>query len=954
MKPFLKEVARDLFEKLKGDFTRVALVFPNKRASLFFNEHLMEMAERPVWSPAYISIRQLFETTSRKKTAEPVTLVCLLYKSFVQATGSTESLDDFYYWGELLLNDFDDADKNMVDTRALFANLAELHAITDNYDFLDEGQREALKLFFKNFSPDKKTELKRRFTELWNKLGVIYSDFRQRLDERELAYEGMLYREVIEHLDVSRLPYDKYVFVGFNALNKVEYRMFKALKDAGKALFYWDYDVYYLDKQPHEAGEFIRRNLSEFPSELPSTCFDHLSQLKDITFVRSATDNAEARYLTQWIKEELTEEEKQTAVVLCNENLLQPVLHSIPETVQHTNVTMGFPMQQTPVFSYVTAVLDLHTEGWRGSNKRFAYRQTGTVLRHPYTAMISEQAVELDVELRTGNRLYSASEDLQRDEMLKTIFSPPEDNIALCEKLRSLLKSVASAYETKPDKTADTFDQLYKESLFRAYTIVNRFIDLLHTGDLTVERATLARLIKRACATTNVPFHGEPAAGLQVMGVLETRNLDFKHIILLSVNEGQLPKSAVDSSFIPYNLRKAFGMTTVEHKMAVFAYYFYRMIQRAEHVTLVYNNTATSLSRGEQSRFMLQLLVDYPHAIRQLQLSPRQNPLQHEEKEIVKTPEMIKDLIADYEYKDDTPRGALSPSALNIYIDCPAKFFYRYVAKLKVEDDVSEDIDAAQFGTIFHKVAENVYKDLAAQSPLITHERIKELLRNELLLQKYVDDAFRTEFFKLKDAKTHIEYNGLQLINSAVVLRYVKQLLRVDAEHTPFTYIGSEQEVYEAFPIIIDGKEFSLKIGGIIDRMDMKEDTLRIIDYKTGGKSGNLQEIDKLFIDSLQRPYHILQTFMYAAIMAKKERASGQKRKIAPSLLYIHEAKADAYSPVIRMKGEPVLDFSPYEDEVREGITDLLRQLLDVETPFCRTDIKEHCTYCDYKKLCKR
>ncbi|GAE17388.1 hypothetical protein JCM6294_126 [Bacteroides pyogenes DSM 20611 = JCM 6294] len=310
MQTFLQLVAHDLYTKTGNDMSRVALVFPNKRAGLFFNEYLAEESEQPVWSPATMSISDLFQSQSVQKTGDPIRLVCELYKVFREETGSRETLDDFYFWGELLISDFDDVDKNLVDADKLFGNLQDLKALTDDYDFLDKEQEEAIQLFFCNFSIEQRTELKEKFISLWEKLGTIYHRYRENLANLGIAYEGMLYRNVIERLNAEELPYDRYVFVGFNVLNKVETKFFRLLKEAGKAMFYWDYDVFYTQRiKKHEAGEFILRNLKNFPNELPESCFDSLEKPKKIRYISAPTENAQARFLTEWAKE-LTEGEK--------------------------------------------------------------------------------------------------------------------------------------------------------------------------------------------------------------------------------------------------------------------------------------------------------------------------------------------------------------------------------------------------------------------------------------------------------------------------------------------------------------------------------------------------------------------------------------------------------------------------------------------------------------------
>ena len=370
MESFLKQVAADLYDRKEGNLAHTAVVFPNKRAGLFFNEHLAQLSDKPIWSPAYISISDLFRELSSYEVADPVKLVCELYKIFRQETQSQETLDDFYFWGELLISDFDDADKNMVETNRLFNNLQDLKALMNDYTFMDEEQEAAIQQFFHNFSIEKRTALKEKFISMWDVLGNIYNRFKSTLKEKQIAYEGMLYRETIETLDVNTLPYETYVFVGFNVLNKVERELFKKLQNAGKALFYWDYDAFYMDKKHHEAGEFIKRNLTEFPSALSGITFDSLKQPKEINYISSPTENAQARYLPQWIRQNLTENEKETAVVLCNESLLQPVLHSLPSNVEHVNITMGFPLSQTPVYSFLNTLLELQIQGFNTNNGR--------------------------------------------------------------------------------------------------------------------------------------------------------------------------------------------------------------------------------------------------------------------------------------------------------------------------------------------------------------------------------------------------------------------------------------------------------------------------------------------------------------------------------------------------------------------------------------------------------
>lgn len=957
METFLKQVAHDLYNKTEGNFTKVAIVFPNKRASLFFNEYLAQESDCPIWSPTYVSISELFRQSSDLSIADPIKLVCDLYKVFQKATGSKETLDDFYFWGEMLIADFDDADKNMADTHALFSNLKDLNELMDNYDFLEEGQKEALSQFFHNFSINQVTELKQRFISMWNVLGDIYTEYKALLESQSIAYEGMLYRQVIEQLDVEALPYNKYIFVGFNVLNKVEHTLFKKLNEAGKAMFYWDYDTFYLNKTPHEAGEFIRRNLRDFPSELPASFFDNLNQPKEVTFIESPTENGQVRYLPQWIRENLTSQEKETAVVLCNEALLQPVLHALPDNVKHINITMGFPLSQTPAYSFVNALMELHTSGYNPNNGRYLFAEVISVLKHPYTRQLSPEAEKLEQTLTRDNRFYPLPSELKQDNVLELLFTPRRNNLDLCSMLSEALKEVAVIYQQQAASHSDAFDQLYRESLFKTYTLVNRFHTLIESKELNVQAGTFQRLLTRVMSSSSIPFHGEPAIGMQVMGVLETRNLDFRHLIMLSVNEGQLPKAGGDSSFIPYNLRKAFGMTTIDHKIAVYAYYFYRLMQRAEKVTLVYNTATDGINRGELSRFMLQFLIEWGYPVLRKQLEAAQSPQSSAPIIIEKTPDVMERMKSVFDIRNN-PKALISPSALNCYLDCPLKFYYKYVALLSAPDEVTADIDSAKFGSIFHYAAEHIYKDLTAHGKLISRENLETLLKDEVRLQTYVDNGFKELFFNLPPNEQP-EYNGIQLINSAVIVKYIQQLLRNDLRYAPFTFIGSEQRIFENIEICTSTGDIQSRIGGIIDRIDSKGESLRIVDYKTGGDADTPANVQSLFIPDKKRSNYVFQTFLYASIVCKKLREKNDSRLVAPALLYIHRAASENYSPVIQMgeprkPKEPVDNFAQYEGDFRENLKTLLEDIFNPDISFTQTEIEDKCAYCDFKALCKK
>ena len=954
MNTFLQLVAHDLYSKHGNDLSKIAIVFPNKRASLFFNEYLAKESNKPIWSPSYHSISELLESLSDWQIGDDIKLICKLYKVFQEQTNSEESLDDFYFWGELLLSDFDDIDKNKVDTDKLFSNLKDLKNIMDTYDFLDEEQEAAIQQFFSNFSIEKRTVLKDRFINLWNELGAIYTNFKKELVEEKIAYEGMLYRHNIEQLDTKNLRYEQYVFVGFNVLNKVEHAFFKKLYDANKALFYWDYDIFYTDNTSirHEAGEFINRNLIDFPNQLDKSHFNQLNKPKQITYVSSATETAQARLLPSWIKSNIGEKEQETAVVLCNEALLLPTLHSIPEEVKNINITMGFPLAQTPIYSLIGALMELQNKGFNSKTGYFDYKSVLAVLKHPYTRQCSEQAKELEREIINHNQFYLLPSELHKDDFLSALFEPQLITSDFCTYLLESIELVTPLYRKEKDSD-NVFDQLYRESLFKSYTVINRLYGMIDQGELPIQKTTLQHLIEKIMSSSNIPFHGEPAIGMQIMGVLETRNLDFKNLVMLSVNEGQLPKAPSESSFIPYNLRKGFGMTTIEHQNAVYAYYFYRLIQRAENITLCYNTTSEGLNKGEISRFMNQLLVEWPHPINREFIEAKQTPTFTHPIVMEKTEEVIAKLVERYDINRPGNKNAiLSPSALNTYLDCKLKFYYRYVAGLRSPNEVSDEIDAALFGSIFHKAAETIYKQLGKRDNWIREEDIKALLKFRVKIEEHVDNAFKELFFKIAKEKKP-PYNGEQLINSRVITSYIIQLLRNDLKYTPFQIEGMEVNVYDKLEVNPSSGPITIQIGGNIDRLDLKEGILRIVDYKTGGSPTTPADIEQLFIPSDRRPNHVFQTFLYGSIVTKEA-----KYKVAPSLLYINRAAGDDYSPIIEMgqyrNKVQITNFKMVEDEFNKRLRELISDIFEKDIAFDQTEFERQCEYCDFKSLCGR
>ena len=870
---FLSSLAQTLITAYGTDLSRVTVVFPNKRASLFLNEELTHLYDKPLWSPAYITISDLFRSMSSLEVADPIKLICDLHKSYVKCTGIEESLDHFYGWGQILLSDFDDVDKHLAPADKVFANLRDIREY-DDVSYLSQQQKDILRKFFSNFNDSHNSELKQRFLSFWSHIYDIYLDFNARLASQGLAYEGSLYRQVIEKslkIEVNAFLNRQYVFAGFNLLLPVEQALIQHLEAEDKACLIQDTD-----------------------EETP----------KEISIISAPTDSIQARYVSTWLKENhRIEAGSKTAIVLADESLLQTVIHAIPPEVTKLNITTGYPLSQTTAATRI---------------------------------------IPQNVHKPNGGQ------------------SPLE-----------------------------------LEALYRLELILNRLQTLIDSGDLQVSDATLHRLLTQIIATTTIPFHGEPLEGIQIMGVLETRNLDFDHVLLLSCNEGNLPKGITDTSFIPYSIRKAYDLTTADHKVDIYRHYFRRLLQRASDVTILYNNSTSDGKTSEMSQFMHQLLVESPHPITLKTLQAGLQPTWSQQQPVIKSPEVIETLRHRFSEKP------LSPSALSLYLRCPLQFFYRYVAGL---DEYKEEdpMDSRLFGNIFHKAAQLLYSTDFSGNNLSFRKHSarggttsQDVFERKVIpsVCRAVDEAIKLELFHIEDPMAKMPpLNGLQLINREVIIKYLRQLLEIDRRLAPFTILALETPLYA-------DSATTIKIGGIVDRIDKislpdGSERIRVVDYKTSStRLKPLPDVAAIF-DPANIKYHsdyYLQAILYACLVEEKaslyqkeERTSLSKNipheeerrartflkgtsissssernntvgkiTISPCLLFIQHAGTDNYDPTLILGNTPITDITEIKDEFMHHLNDLLTEIFDIDTPFHPTKERTRCKSCPFHTLCQ-
>jgi hypothetical protein len=978
MKTFLQELAEKVY-KQHPVLDEVTMIFPNRRAILYFRKHLSDLLNKPCFSPALLTIEDFISGFTTLKVPDKLELIYQLYKVYntvlppsAPADGNPGGVEQFYFWGDMLLRDFDEIDKHHVNAVQLFKDLSHQKELDSSFDFLTDEQKEFLKSFWGNFDETQSAN-KKKFLYLWRQLPQVYTAFKQRLAELGMAYEGMLHRWIAERLmegKISSFPRNpaSMKFAGFNALTVAEEKIISFFVERG-AEVHWDMDAYYVNNAAQEAGKFFREYQQHpvlrktFPQQVPSHSLlgAQASVTPRIKIFGAAQPVGQAKLMAQVLQEQLAAGMKpeETLIVLPDEKLLLPVLHGLSASVEKMNVTMGFPLSSTPLFNFVELLMDLQINR---KGDHFNHRQVLALMGHPYVvAADAASANGKRKEILKHNWVHIPKGYLATEVPLHRLvfrelneLTSVSDNAmrALVDYLKSVVTEIGSL---------DTLGAMDKEYAFHFLKFFNRFQEVFIEKDTHPEgnaendvagMKSFLKLFRQLIRSHRIPFTGEPLKGLQVMGVLETRSLDFKNVFILSLNEGAFPAMGGKGSYIPYTIRKAYKLTTVEHQDAIYAYLFYRMLQRAENICIFYNSETDVLGQGEMSRYLQQLLFESGLPVEKKVLHNPIEPKGINPIVIRKNAQVMENLMKLNE-GNSYFRG-MSPSALNSYIECRLKFYFRHVAKIREADAVEEELDARVLGNFLHDVMERFYKRIGERKKSRQIE-VADFNDYEMAIDALIDEVF-IEAYRL-DPEKKVKYEGQRLVVKEVVKRFAHRIVEMDKAYAPFVMEALEQEGL-TFSLRIAHAPHTAVVSGKIDRVDRKGDQLRVIDYKTGKDKLNFDSVASLFSRDAGRNKAAFQTLLYALLYKKNFLMHPSEHtanvKLVPGLINRMNLFDDGFSFGLKAGKDQVTDAEVFLPEFEMRLRLLFEELFDPAGFFDQTTEVENCKNCPYTQICYR
>ncbi len=973
MKPFLKEVAEDLVHKFGEDLQHTAIIFNNKRPIAYLQNHLATVINKPFWSPSFYTIQEFFALATSLKTADAFTQFFTLfntYNNILLAEGETSiALAKFYPIARIILSDFAQIDNDLVDAEKLFSALEDLAEIDFKFDYLTPEQQDFLKGFWTSYSEGKQKQQQQKFINMWRRMPVLYKNYHLALKEKGLTTMANTYRQLAAN-NTNQLQFTtnfkKLIFVGFNALSKAEEVIFKRWQKEAIALFYFDTDTYYLEDKTQEAGLFLRKNLEKtgLINALGESKTLIKAKVKTVNVYQAQGQTAQAKILHQTLQSNYpllkeTNNAGKIALILADESLLLPVLQTIPtqyndengkQTAIDLNVTMGYPLVASAIFGLADLWLTVQSQLNESENESVNFKTVTTFLSHPLAGIGEKTKTKILNKLIEEQLVNVPSKRLIGQKGLFELFFNKLANAQQAiDTLLAILKYILEkqlALKTLKQKEADLFVAVIKE-LNKLHDALKEHLKAQDPNKAqNKDLAFVLSLIQKAIKGIAVPLTGEPLQGIQVMGLLESRSLDFEQVYILGANEGILPQNAIATSFIPDGIRRAYGLPVIENQDAISAYMFYRLLQRSKKIDFIYNAQTDQANTGEPSRFLRQLAYESGYQFNYLQQQSSMYGIETENNlpVLIKKDAQIMGVLNKYL----TGETRLSATALTTYISCPLQFFYKYVAKIEEPKEVTENVAANYIGLMLHWVMESFYADLRKVSATVTKEEIKLRRKNINLLCK---KAYA--FVVFKDSNKNINHNGMQKVVLAIVAAYANIILTHDETLTPFELIALEKRDQINYKFNFKGVEKTITLHGIIDRIDCKNGITRLIDYKTGNDDLSFTNLADVFdTDGKKQNKALIQTLFYTHVY---EQANAIKN-VEPNL-YIMRKKLKEGTLFIQgtAKNKAALEGDALKTTKAafiELVNAKLTELFDENIPFIPTTNPASFVYSPYTTLC--
>jgi ATP-dependent helicase/nuclease subunit B len=962
MKAFLKEVAEDLVDRLGDDLQYAAIVFNNKRPVAYLQHHLANVIQKPFWSPGFYTIQEFFALSSPLKTADAFTQFFTLYKKYnelaLQYGDQPIEPAKFYPVARIILSDFAQIDNDLVDAEKLFEQLEDFAEVDYQFDYLSEEQQAFLKGFWSSYSEGKHKKQQEQFIKMWQRMPELYRGFHEALREKGLTTMGHIYRQLAEGKSddfVRTFDQGKLIFVGFNALSRAEAKIFSRWQEAGKALFYFDTDTYYLNDPIQEAGLFLRRNLQQTglinalggPRDLIR------SPAKVVDVYKTQGQVAQAKILNPALQRDyplLGETDAgKIALILADESLLLPVLQTIPTHFEvgedrkaiNVNVTMGYPLVASSIFGLADLWLSVQAQLIQGAKDTVYYREVEAFLSHPLTGITEQMRAKIQQKLLLEQLAEVPLIRLQSQKGLLALFftrinSAAEATLSLQAIFKRILEQQLADKSLKQTE-ADLFVATIKE--------LNRLHDALeeHLPQLQQIREVsfVLSLMQKAIQGISVPLTGEPLQGIQVMGLLESRSLDFERIYILGVNEGLLPQTSASPSFIPDSIRRAYGLPVLENQDAISAYMFYRLMQRSEKVCLVYNAQADDTNTGEPTRFLRQLEYESGYTFNYLE---HKQSIRTEKRLPVEVKKDEKVMAVLNKYLNG--EIGLSASALTSYINCPLQFFYKYIARIEEPKEISENLEANYIGSILHFVMETFYQDLMAEGGPVTQERIAQKRKEvpALAVRGFAQVMYENQHHQ-------VVHNGMQKVVLAIVEEYAALILDYDEQQAPFEVLAMEKKDQVEFKFSLKGQEKKIILHGIIDRIDRRNGVTRIVDYKTGSDNLRFSSLEEVFdTNGNKQNKALVQTLFYTYVFEQANGLTG----VEPNLYSTRNMRKEG---TFFMEGKEKTKLNGERlESIKAEFLDLLSaklaELFDENIPFRPTENEAGFVFSPYLTLC--